>query len=86
MINNKDYYKNLTEFFPEFIPCPFENQIEVDLHRTFPDDPFFKKEENVNKLRNILVAYSRRNIGIGYCQGFNFIVGRLLKIFPNEVK
>ena len=30
------------------------------------------------------MAYSRRNISIGYVQGFNFIVGRLLKISQNE--
>jgi len=37
-------------------------------------------------MRNILTAYSRRNLTIGYCQGFNFIVGRLLKVMENEVK
>lgn len=30
------------------------------------------------------MAYSRRNISIGYVQGFNFIVGRLLKVNQNE--
>ncbi len=30
------------------------------------------------------MAYSRRNISIGYVQGFNFIVGRLFKIIQNE--
>ncbi len=38
----------------------------------------------LKKLRNVLLAYSRRNISIGYVQGFNFIVGRLLKINQNE--
>jgi hypothetical protein len=37
-------------------------------------------------LRNILLAFSRRNICIGYVQGFNFIVGRLLKIITDEEK
>jgi hypothetical protein len=32
----------------------------------------------------VLQAYSRRNLSIGYVQGFNFIVGRLLKITHNE--
>jgi hypothetical protein len=58
----------------------------MDLHRTFPGDPYFEKEENIIKLKNILLAYSRRNISIGYCQGFNFIVGRLLKVYDSEVK
>ena len=35
-------------------------------------------------MKNILLAYSRRNLSIGYCQGFNFIVGRLLKVFDDE--
>lgn len=57
-----------------------------DLQRTFPTDPEFSgNKTNIQKLRNVLTAYSRRNFTIGYCQGFNFIVGRLLKIVENEV-
>ncbi len=56
-----------------------------DVRRTFPDDPMFRKEDVLHKLKNVLLAYSRRNITIGYCQGFNFIVGRLLKIYTEEV-
>lgn len=37
-------------------------------------------------VENILRAYSIRNPTIGYCQGFNFIVGRLLKVVNEEVK
>jgi len=36
-------------------------------------------------IENILRAYSIRNPTIGYCQGFNFIVGRLLKVVNEEV-
>ena len=36
-------------------------------------------------LKNVLIAFSRRVTTIGYCQGFNFIVGRILKICQNEV-
>ena len=46
---------------------------------------FFKDEKIINKLKNILLAYSRRNISVGYSQGFNFIVGKILKIIDNEV-
>ena len=81
--NNPQYYYNLVNF-PEGIPSPYENQIEMDLHRTFPHDDFFKEESSINALRNILLAYSRRNISVGYCQGFNFIVGRIYKITKNE--
>lgn len=44
------------------------------------------KKENLKKLENVLLAYSRRNDSVGYCQGFNFIVGRILLDFPNEVR
>ena len=36
-------------------------------------------------MHNILLAYSRRNANVGYCQGFCFIVGRLLEIISDEV-
>ena len=42
------------------------------------------QEEFLQKLKNILICYSTRNTSIGYCQGMNFIVGRLLLIMDNE--
>ena len=30
------------------------------------------------------MAFSMRNITIGYCQGFNYIVAKLLLLFQNE--
>ncbi len=85
LLNNKNYYKNLTENFPDYIPNLYEKQINLDLKRTFPKDPFFQEEENIKKLKNILLAFSRRNSSIGYCQGFNLIVGKILKVCENEV-
>ena len=38
----------------------------------------------LEKLKNILLCYSIRNTSIGYCQGMNFIVCRLLLIMDNE--
>ena len=38
-----------------------------------------------HQIRNILIAFTRRNSSIGYTQGFNLIVGRLLQIVKNEV-
>ena len=35
-------------------------------------------------LRRVSVAYSVRNAEIGYCQGFNFIIGRFLKVMNDE--
>jgi len=82
--NNKNYYKNLLELSKK-IPCVYESQILKDIPRTrselFKKNPSFK-----DKMRNILVCYSIRNNSIGYCQGFNFIIIRLLEVLQNEVK
>ena len=85
MIFKKNFYYNLLHKFPEDIPSLFESQIDLDLGRTYPKDPFFKKKENIAKLKNVLIAFTRRESTIGYCQGFNFIVGKILKVCENEV-
>ena len=84
--NHKNYYFNLINNFPKNIPNKFLNIIEADLNRTFIENEYFHNENNLKKLKNILLAYSRRNSKIGYCQGFNFIVGKLLLIFDYENK
>ena len=38
----------------------------------------------MDQLRRVSIAYSIRNTEIGYCQGFNFIIGRFLKILSEE--
>lgn len=85
IINNPGYYeklKNLSKIAPNF---PYVKTISLDLHRTFPSNEYFKKQENLEKLSNILSAFSFRNsISIGYCQGFNFIVGQILLVMENE--
>jgi hypothetical protein len=82
--NNKNYYKNLLELSKK-IPCVYESQILKDVPRTRSEllkkNPSFKE-----KMKNILVCYSIRNNSIGYCQGFNFIIIRLLEVLQNEVK
>ena len=81
-----NYYNDILNSYPDYIPSLFDKTIENDLNRTFPDEEFFKDKENINKIRNILIAFSRRNSSIGYTQGFNFIVGRLLSVIKNEVR
>ena len=85
MLYNKNYYNTILNKYPKSIPSIFENQINLDLGRTYPNDPFYKDKKNIERLKNILLAISRRETTIGYCQGFNFIVGRILKICDNEV-
>jgi hypothetical protein len=85
MLNFPDYYNNILNNYPDYIPSLYEQTIDKDITRTFPDEKFFQNKENLNKLRNILVAFSRRNSSLGYTQGFNLIVGRILEIVQDEV-
>lgn len=85
MLFYKNYYSDLIKNYPDNFISPNEYQINLDLDRTFPSDPFFQERKNIIKLKNVLLAFSRRNSTIGYCQGFNFIVGKILKICEDEV-
>jgi len=76
---NKGYYKYLKNT-KLLYPNPSFNQIELDLRRTFSELKMGKSERLINKLRNVLCTYTKRNPTIGYCQGMNFLVGRLLRV------
>ena len=68
--------------------------------RTFSDEAFFRNNKERDRRRDTLeehlghevleaiqricTAYSHRNVQIGYCQGFNFIIGRLLQVMTEE--
>jgi len=53
----------------------------MDIHRTFPDNRFFKEgKEDRKKLYNILVAYSEFNKDVGYCQGLNYVAGMIILV------
>lgn len=54
---------------------PAAPDIEKDLHRTFPNNDNVSSEDGLTVLRRVLLAYSVRNPGIGYCQSMNFIAG-----------
>ncbi|CAL5873078.1 uncharacterized protein PFLUO_LOCUS7347 [Penicillium psychrofluorescens] len=57
-------------------------QIDMDIRRTLTDNVFFRKGPGVPKLKEVLLAYSRRNPEVGYCQGMNLIAASLLLIMP----
>jgi hypothetical protein len=57
-------------------------QIQMDINRTLTDNIFFRKGQGVIKLNEVLLAYSRRNAEVGYCQGMNLITACLLLIMP----
>jgi len=82
--NSLYYYRLLKE--NKHISSRFADQIKIDLHRTFPKDPYFSDPSSLEVLQNILVAYSFRNPNVGYCQGMNFIAGRFLTLGFSEVE
>ncbi|CAG9323565.1 unnamed protein product [Blepharisma stoltei] len=58
--------------------------IKRDLDRTFPNQPYFDKQNFNNSgqasLERILGKFASQHPDIGYCQGMNFIAGFLLMI------
>ncbi len=49
-------------------------EIEKDVQRALPTHAFFHDgKEGVQRLRNVLSAFSWRNPHIGYCQGTNIL-------------
>ena len=59
------------------------SQIKMDINRTLTDNIFFRRGTGVQKLEDVLLAYSRRNKEVGYCQGMNMITACLLLIIPS---
>ncbi|KAF8149027.1 rab-GTPase-TBC domain-containing protein [Crassisporium funariophilum] len=66
-------------------PGSVVNEIEKDVGRTMPLNIFFGGDgAGVDKLRRVLIAYSRRNPAVGYCQGMNLITSTLLLVHADE--
>ncbi|XP_044139307.1 TBC1 domain family member 2B [Bufo gargarizans] len=65
---------------------PASKQIELDLMRTLPNNKHYTSptSEGIQKLRNILLAYSWRNPDIGYCQGLNRLAAIALLYLDQE--
>ncbi|PRP74767.1 hypothetical protein PROFUN_06628 [Planoprotostelium fungivorum] len=80
---NADYYEELRRKYENHISDCTED-IEKDIHRSFPQHPEYQKAGNLDSLRRVLVAYSWRNPGIGYCQSMNNVAASLLLSVPEE--
>ena len=66
------------------VPSLYEKQLDKDIRRTINEK--LKSNEDLKiKMKNVLMCYSIRNSSIGYCQGFNFLVLRLLEVLKGEV-
>ena len=83
LANNTTYYEDLLKLSKE-VPSLYEKQIDKDIKRTINDN--LKNNDGLKKkMKNVLMCYSIRNSSIGYCQGFNFLVLRLLEVLKGEV-
>ncbi|KAM9068836.1 TBC1 domain family member 2B [Sarcophilus harrisii] len=65
---------------------PASKQIELDLLRTLPNNKHYSSptSEGIQKLRNVLLAFSWRNPDIGYCQGLNRLAAVALLYLDQE--
>ncbi|XP_064933088.1 TBC1 domain family member 2B isoform X2 [Columba livia] len=65
---------------------PASKQIELDLLRTLPNNKHYSSptSDGIQKLRNVLLAFSWRNPDIGYCQGLNRLVAIALLYLEQE--
>ena len=80
------YYKFICEKYPNNANSIREEvEIEKDIKRSFPEEKYFRSDDNLDKFRRTLNAYFKRNLS-GYTQGCNQIVGRLLETFNDEEK
>lgn len=77
------YYDDLVAQSPDEDDPTVVGQIQMDIHRTLTDNIFFREGPGVQKLNEVLLAYSRRNHEVGYCQGMNLITANLLLITPS---
>ncbi|XP_045892725.1 TBC1 domain family member 2B [Micropterus dolomieu] len=80
-----DYYETLLNVAREK-PNPASKQIELDLLRTLPNNKHYASPSagGIQKLRNVLVAFSWRNPDIGYCQGLNRLAAIALLYLDEE--
>eukprot|EP01006_Ploeotia_vitrea_P024192 TRINITY_DN56946_c0_g2_i1.p1 TRINITY_DN56946_c0_g2~~TRINITY_DN56946_c0_g2_i1.p1 ORF type:complete len:835 (-),score=9.45 TRINITY_DN56946_c0_g2_i1:203-2707(-) len=59
--------------------------IEKDLHRTYPNHPYFKKgSEGLVWLKRVLYAYTAFDDQVRYVQGMSFLCGTLLSYMTEE--
>ncbi|OQR95905.1 hypothetical protein THRCLA_07471, partial [Thraustotheca clavata] len=72
---------------PHLAHTGVEGEIRRDLFRTFPQEVYFDASTTQPghiQLANILMALSKYFPDIGYCQGMNYVVGKLLLLWYQD--
>ncbi|XP_048359841.1 TBC1 domain family member 2A [Sphaerodactylus townsendi] len=84
-IRSPGHYQNLLKQC-EIAEHPASRQIELDLPRTLTNNKHFTSSTSqlVPKLRRVLLAFSRQNPTIGYCQGLNRLAAVALLVLEEE--
>ncbi len=77
-----EYYRGLLDAHHTESSQALE-EIDKDVHRSFPEHDYFQREEGQAALRHVLAAYSWHNPAVGYCQSMN-IIAALLLLFVSE--
>jgi hypothetical protein len=84
------------DYFTSLLECPdgigradaseyrTARQINLDVSRTFPSHRVFGAPAGRERLRAVLLAYSRRNPVVGYVQGMGFLAAVLLLFLDDE--
>ncbi|KAG2482324.1 hypothetical protein HYH03_018746, partial [Edaphochlamys debaryana] len=62
-----------------------DESILRDIHRTFPEHPYFSLDAGQQALFRVLKAYSLHDLEVAYCQGMAFMAGVLLMYVPDEM-
>eukprot|EP00929_Paragymnodinium_shiwhaense_P002621 TRINITY_DN102923_c0_g1_i1.p1 TRINITY_DN102923_c0_g1~~TRINITY_DN102923_c0_g1_i1.p1 ORF type:complete len:488 (+),score=138.17 TRINITY_DN102923_c0_g1_i1:45-1466(+) len=74
------------QLLKDSIPQKTEEEIQRDLHRTFPTHKKFRTAAGQEALRKVLHAYARYSPRVLYCQGLNYIAALFLIVFEDEEK
>ena len=69
-----------TEYSSLLANLTLDTDIDKDLHRTFPKDPWIASETGQQCLKNLLNVLAQKYAHQGYWQGMNYIVGTALLV------